>query len=138
MGETPQDRGRSFEDEWADLFGVKPVRGSGNQWFAPLDVGDGRILWSLKHTDKDRFTITPTIIMEAIQASFGPMGSGDTQPGWALSIGGRRFVMLEADTFLPFVTREVEPYRPPTKVEEKKARASVNRLARLAQEEDDV
>jgi len=37
-GESPQVAGNRFERFWARVFGVEPTRGSGNQWFAKLDV----------------------------------------------------------------------------------------------------
>jgi hypothetical protein len=52
-GETPQQTGGRFEAFWAKLLGTEPTIGSGNQWTAPMDVGDGKILWSLKHSSKD-------------------------------------------------------------------------------------
>jgi hypothetical protein len=55
MPETPQEAGRRFEAEWTALIGGDLVPGSGNQWFAKLDVEGGSIVYSLKATVDDTY-----------------------------------------------------------------------------------
>jgi hypothetical protein len=53
VGESAQKTGNRFEIFWAKFFGEKPVKGSGNQWTMPLDVGTIAILFNLKFSTKD-------------------------------------------------------------------------------------
>lgn len=134
-GETPQDAGRRFERFWASLFGVKPIKGSGALWYAKLDVGDGSILWSCKHTDAESFRITKDLMREVQTAIAGPGGvGGDTIPGLAVSVDGEAYVTLRAEDFLRLFKTAGTGYIEPSKGEAKRARS---RLPALLREETD-
>jgi len=131
-----QDRGREFEADWGDLIGEKPVRGSGNQWFAKLDIRGGQFLWSLKHTDKASITIRAEDIEEARAAVQGPHGVGlNTMYGMALSIQGYRCVLLPDTTFLTMVEEEVK-FITPSKSRRKRTLADMTQLERRALAEE--
>lgn len=131
---TAQERGYDFEDDWADLFGSKVQKGSGNLWYAKLDVPTGQMIWSLKHTDAESFRVTPEMIEEAIEAVYGPMGKGlGIIPAWAIRVGQkrRRLAMMEADDLIKILTEGVT-IRQPSKGEVKRTRASMSALERKA------
>lgn len=135
---TPQQRGYDFEDAWADLFGTSVQKGSGNLWYAKLDVPSGQMIWSLKHTDAESFRVTGDMIEEAIQAVYGPMGRGlGTIPAWAIQVGKdrRRLAMMEANDLVKLLTEGVT-VRQPSKGEVKRARANMTALERKAAELD--
>jgi hypothetical protein len=135
---TPQQRGYDFEEAWADLFGSSVQKGSGNLWYAKLDVPTGQMIWSLKHTDAESFRLTGDMIDEAVEAVYGPMGKGlGTIPAWAIQVGKarRRLVVVEAADFVKLVTEGVS-IRQPSKGEVKRARASMTSLERKAAELD--
>lgn len=132
-GESPQGAGRRFERFWASLFGVKPIKGSGSLWYAKLDVGDGSILWSCKHTDAASFSITRELLREAQAAVTGQGGvGGDTIPGLAVAIdgGAEVVVTLRAEDFLRLLQTSARAYIEPSKGEVKRARAALPGLLR--------
>jgi hypothetical protein len=129
--ESAQAAGRRFERFWAALFGVKPVKGSGSLWYAKMDVGDGSILWSCKHTDHESFSISTGLMREAQQAITGPGGvGGETLPGLAVSVGGEAYVTLRAEDFLRLFKTAATGYIEPSKGEAKRARARLPGLLR--------
>jgi len=130
-GESPQRHGRRFEEFWAKLFGVRPQKGSGNVWHAKMDVGDGSILWSCKHTDRESFSLSRQLMREAQEAITGPGGvGGQTMPGLATSIDGEVFVTLRAEDFLRLISSPQARYIEPSKGEQKRARARIPSLLR--------
>jgi hypothetical protein len=132
-GETPQAAGRRFERFWASLFGVTPVKGSGALWYAKLDVGDGSILWSCKHTDAASFSITRELLREAQAAVTGPGGvGGETIPGIAVAIDGGAdvTVTLRAEDFLRLLATSARAYIEPSRAEQKRARSQQPGLLR--------
>lgn len=129
--DSSQQRGRAWERFWAKLFGVEPQRGSGNQWFAKLDVGDGSILWSLKYTDAESFRLSKDIMREAESAVSGLGGvGGSTIPGAAISLSGNAYVVLGADDFLRLLAAEGAQYIVPSKADQKRSRAAVPGILR--------
>lgn len=132
-GETPQAAGRRFERFWASLFGVQPIKGSGALWYAKLDVGDGSILWSCKHTDHKSFSITRELLAEAQHAVTGAGGvGGDTIPGIAVAIdgGAEVVVTLRAEDFLRLLQTSSRAYIEPSKGEAKRLRSRLPAIMR--------
>jgi hypothetical protein len=101
-GETPQQTGGRFEAFWAKLLGTEPTIGSGNQWTAPMDVGDGKILWSLKHSSKDTLRWGSKRVKELMgEVRCHLKGDPDVIPGLALhEEDGSTWVVLSAEDFL--------------------------------------
>lgn len=122
---TPQEMGRLFEKVWATLLGVKPQPGSGNQWFAKMDVADSQILWSLKYTEKESFSLNKKVMREVEDAV-----TGTTIPGLATSIDGEQYVTLRADDFVRLCRSGDYKYIVPTKAEQKRSRSKVPSLFR--------
>lgn len=132
-GSTPQEEGRRYESFWAKLFGTTPTRGSGNQWFAPLDVGDVAFLFSCKWTGSESFRVSKDLITEVVQAINAPGGrGGDTIPGLAFAIdeGAEVLVTLRAEDLLRLLKTGDFKYLVPSKGEQKRARARVPGLLR--------
>lgn len=132
-GETPQKAGSRFEKFWASLFGVKPKRGSGNQWFSKLDVGDGSITWSCKWTTHESFSVSKKLMREAEEGIY--KNGDDSIPGIATAIdnGTEVFVTLRASDFLRIVSSDAATFVTPSKADQKRAIASVPGLLRDAQ-----
>lgn len=80
MEQTPQDRGRAFESEVADDFGLERVPGSGNRLFK-LDLTAGELRLSLKHTDSASVRVDERMLQELEDATSGPGGAGAHQTG---------------------------------------------------------
>ena len=130
-GDTPQQKGRRFEKFWSKFFGVAPVKGSGNQWYAKLDVNTTSFLFSLKHTDKSSFTITKNIVKEVEDAIHGQGGIGGSTIGAvATSVEGEVFVVFRGEDFLRMVQSGDFAYVVPSKAEQKRARSRVPALLR--------
>jgi hypothetical protein len=130
-GESPQQQGRTFEKFWARVFGVQPTKGSGNQWFAKMDVSDGAVMWSCKHTGADSAPISKALFREVEEAITGPGGvGGEIIPGLATSLSGEVFVTLRAEDFLRIIGSDQARYLVPSKAEQKRARSRVPSLLR--------
>lgn len=129
-GETPQKAGRRFERFWASIFGKEPHKGSGNQWYLKLDVGDGSITWSLKWTSHRSLTVTKELLRECEQ---GIYANGDNSiPGIAAAIdsGEDVIVVLKASDFVRLLSTDSAKYITPTRGEQKRARARIPNLLR--------
>lgn len=122
---TPQQKGRLFEKIWGKLLGTKPQPGSGNKWYAKLDVADGTILWSLKYTEKKSFPLTKELMAEAEEAV-----TGNEIPGLAISVEGHPFVVLQADDFLRLCESGDYKYIVPSRAEQKRQQSKIPSLFR--------
>jgi len=138
-GETAQKTGRRFEAFWSKRLGVEPQKGSGNLWYAPMDVGDGAMLWSLKFSEQDELRFGKYRMKDLIREVEGHINGqggmgGSTIPAVATSEGSEVFVSLRAEDFLRIIKSDAVAYLPPSRGEQKRARARVPALLR---EEDD-
>lgn len=131
MAKTPQQLGFDFEEEFAGLLGSKVTPGSGNQWFAKMDIGDGHILWSLKHTIKDTLTVNQKLINEVENAA----GAEGSMPGIAVKVAGEPFVMLRMEDFIKIVQEEIK-IAPPSRSEIKRKNAATPLILRDMEEEE--
>jgi hypothetical protein len=97
--DTPQDKGRQFEKELAQEFGLKQVPGSGSTWHSKLDINGNGARWSLKFTEKSWFPITMADIHEALDACYGVGGAGET-PIWAARVPEGDFIIMRKEDFI--------------------------------------
>ena len=127
----PKNIGTQFEEDLAEEFGLKRVPGSGNQFHSKLDIQGKGARWSLKATDNASASIKVSDIVEAINACYNIMGSGD-MPLWAYRIQGHDMVMMRKEDFMEFQRGELTLIN--TQVDEKYqqrvARAHTPRLLR--------
>lgn len=130
MSKTPQEKGFDFEKEFAGLFGEKPTPGSGNKWFAPMDIDGGQIIWSLKSTQKDNLSVNREII-EEVEGHAGKTGA---IPGIAVKIIGEPFVLLKMQDFIKIVQEEIK-MAPPSREEIKRKKAATPLLLREEENE---
>ncbi len=121
--DTPQGRGYAFERDFGDALGIEPTKGSGNQWYAPMDLGDAHILVSCKHTDKNSFSVGRDHLREVRLAC-----RGDQEPALAVSVAGEVYVIQRAGDWLAGRTKE--PTIEPRKDDVKRASARVPGLLR--------
>jgi hypothetical protein len=125
---TPQEKGYEFEEKFAEALGAKPTRGSGNQWFAKMDIGGAEILWSCKHTDNESFRMAKSLMREVQDAIIGQGGiGGSTIPGMAISVDGEVYCTIRAEDFLRLIQEEVK-FVQPSKGEAKRQRAKIPKL----------
>ena len=133
--ETPQERGGKFEKFWASLFGKQPQPGSGNQWWARMDVATTPILFSCKHTDAQSLRVTREMMREVQEAITGPGGiGGDAIGAIATNVGGEALVTFRAEDFLRLAQSDEIKYVVPSHGQQKRARAKIPALLRA---EDD-
>lgn len=101
---TPQESGREWEEIWKEKIGGKLQPGSGNKFYAKLDVRSKGITWSNKWTSKGYFRIDRSIITEAEDATIAPGGNASI-PAIALRIESLGdFVIIGADDFIELTT----------------------------------
>jgi len=131
-GATPQEEGRLFEKFWAKLFGVKPVRGSGNIWYAKLDVNSSTFLFSCKNTKNKSFSVSKEIMKEVEEAINGQGGmGGETIPALASAIENEEvYVTMRAEDFMRLIQSDQSDLIVPTKGEQKRARSQIPGILR--------
>lgn len=105
--------GLKYEKDFARKIGGKIVPGSGNKWYAKLDVRSSSIIWSCKYTSKVSFSLTKDILYEAWRAAIGPGGSG-TIPALAINIesADEEVVVLRLSDFLSLLQDERKLFEP--------------------------
>lgn len=125
----PQQDGINFEKRFAGLIGGQLTPGSGNQWYAKLDVSRRGILFSLKHTGKASFRITKEILREAIVAA----SKEGAIPAWAFDIAGEDFILMRGNDFR-MLMEEDHKIIAPSKRAARRKRASTPSLMRDREE----
>lgn len=68
--------GTTFEKEISRRLGLARVPGSGNQWHSKLDLTGRLSRWSLKFTEKDRYSLKQSDIDEMDSATQSLTGDG--------------------------------------------------------------
>lgn len=129
-GESPQRSGRRFEKFFAKVMGVEPQKGSGNTWFAKLDVADGSITWSLKFTSHESISISKALLREADNAIHQ---NGDNSiPGIAAAIdnGSEVIIAMRYADFVRLLSTNSGSYITPTRGEQKRSRAGIPGILR--------
>jgi hypothetical protein len=134
-GESPQKTGFRFEKFWASILGVTPTRGSGSQWTAKMDVSDGSILWSLKHSSVDRLRfgkLTMKDLMRECEEAINGNGGigGSAIPGVATSEQEEQFVTFRAADFARLAQSGDFQYLVASKGEQKRSRSKIPALLR--------
>jgi hypothetical protein len=136
---SAQAEGRLFERVFARLFGSKPQRGSGSNWFAKQDVADGHVLWSLKLSRRDRIRFGPYDmggLMKEVEISIHGKGGvgGSILPGVAIhDAEGNTFCVLRAEDMTALLS-DGTVYITPSKDEQRRNRISKPVLMRDAAE----
>ena len=132
--ETPQSKGRQFEKELAEEFGLKQVPGSSSVWHSNLDLYGNEGRWSLKFSEKKQFPISYNDIKEALEICFGLGGDGAT-PLWATRIDLGDFIIMRKEDWLDMQAENFTSLinKGNLKAEARKAQA---RLPELLREDD--
>lgn len=123
-GNSSQERGYSFEKVFGDVLGLEPTRGSGNQWFAKMDINGAEILVSCKHTDADSFRVTKGHLREIQKACVG-----EQEPVMAIDVNGEVYIVQRAGDWIASRTSEAS-FITPNKSDVKRARTRVPILLR--------
>jgi hypothetical protein len=115
MTRTPNEIGNEYERLATGLLSGIRVKASGAGRFLKSDVGDlGRRIWSVKGTDKDRITITESMLTDARRAAHGTQGRGDgSRWGMILGIGGKCYALIELEDHVEQATAPAEERRLP-------------------------
>lgn len=124
-GDTPQERGRSYENYIADKLGAKPVKGSGNLWWNALDVDSKGLLISCKYTEDNSYGLSQGVVQEAVTGAV----RDSKIPAIVLGLGDEDLICLRIEDFRSLLLDEVKLFQPTVK-EQKKAAAKVPRLLR--------
>ncbi len=131
---TPREKGLEYEERLAALLGARIQPGSGNQWFAKLDLDVAEILFSLKHTSKASLSVTRNILSEVIHHAT-KIGSKGAIPAVAVDIAGEDFVLLRANDFAKLMEEDAK-FVPQSTASRKRHRASIPEALRHAMEQD--
>jgi hypothetical protein len=84
---TPQQAGRDYEVELAASVGGEPQPGSGAGDRYKLDLKLGSLLFSVKHTTHESYSLKASELREALEGAQGPAGRGET-PGMMIKMAG--------------------------------------------------
>lgn len=123
--DTPQGRGYSFEKIFGDALGMKPTKGSGNQWFAKMDLGGSQILISCKHTDAQSFRVEKRHLSEIQRAC-----SGGQEPALAIDVDGEVYVLQRAGDWMAARTEDSTKFIQPQKAAMKRETVRVPGILR--------
>lgn len=119
-----------FERDLADELGLKRVAGSGSGWSSKLDVRGQETRWSLKFTEQEGFRLDKKTVAEAILATGGIGGSGET-PIWAVRLDGfEDFVIMRLSDWKAFMQGDRDFSVPISNADQRRKRASVPQLLR--------
>lgn len=122
---TPQERGRAWEREVAELVGGKLQPGSGNRVEAQLDVSGGLLLIEAKYTDAASFSLSTKVWNAVREASTGSSSATYAQTMLAVRLGasGHRLGIVDLDQLVSWI-RQPPALLPATQASE------LRRLAR--------
>lgn len=131
--------GGLFERLFAKLFGGTPVPGSGNGAFRKLDTEQGSfILWSLKATSKESFSLTKKDMQEVYEAIRGLGGVGGSTIGGLVicfvegeepSATDEMFAVINIHDFVSLLKEKPEIFQS-SKADNKYATAAIPQLFR--------
>lgn len=128
---TPQDKGRSFEKEFAKAHSMREQPASGATPYYKLDVKNNKFLLSLKHTDKQSYILKKSDIQETINAVYGLGGIGGSHiPAMCLSIDGIEVTVLLTEDFIEILENPDDTVFDKAKAKAKKDRADKPLLLR--------
>lgn len=128
-----QQAGIDYEERMAKVIGARVQPGSGNQWYAKLDLSGRGMLWSLKHTGKDFFRLSRAIMLEGIKAAVDE----GCIPGWLVDIAGRDYVIMLSEDFMMLMEEEHKVVKQ-SKSRARHRAAAVPALLRDQEEDDDA
>lgn len=126
---TAQEEGYDFEGRFGAVLGVKPTRGSGNQWTAKMDLGDASVLVSCKHTQAQSFRVEKGHLRE-IQSHC----VGEQEPVMAIDVDGEIFIVQRAGDWIAGRTEEGGRFIEPSRSEIKRRTARIPALLRETSE----
>lgn len=128
---SSNDIGSSLERRIVEILGGRAVKQSGGGKFEKLDARDSaKFIYSAKATMKisdAAFRGIWKLWLEARKGARGPAGHGNNaKPAMVFEINGELLVLLRLADHVGMVTQEISAYVPPTKVQERRARALRN------------
>lgn len=127
---TPQEAGYDFEARFGAVLGIKPTKGSGNQWHAKMDLAGANVLISCKHTEHQSFRVEKGHLNEIRRACVG-----DQEPVMAIDVDGEIFIVQRAGDWVANMTKEGgAAFIDPSKAE---ARRRASRLPALFRSTED-
>jgi len=123
--DTPQARGRQWEEELGELIGgeLVPMSGAGVR---KLDVAGQSLLISAKHTDAASFRVDAAMLTELRDATMGSGGVGaEVTPMMAIrGRFGRPVAVIDLQDLIALLQSNPEGLIKPSKDAERRARAS--------------
>lgn len=128
-GDTPQTEGRRFEKFWAKFFGREPIKGSGNQWHMPMDVGSIAILFNLKHSREDKLRFGKYRVLDLLRETQAAAGM-DKVGAVVTSEDGEVIISFKGEDFLRIAQTGDIHYITPSKGEQKRSRSKIPSLLR--------
>lgn len=97
-----QQEGIDYEIRMGKRIGADVQVGSGNMWFAKLDLAGRGMLWSLKWTSKESFRLTKKVLGEAIREAL----KDGSVPGLMIEVAGESFTVLRTNDFIMLMEEE--------------------------------
>ena len=128
-GDTPQQEGGRFERFWAKFFGREPIKGSGNQWHSPMDVGTIGILFNLKHWRNDKLRFGRYNVSDLLKEADEAAGL-DKVGALATSEDGEVLVTFRGSDFLRMAQTGDIKFLTASKGDQKRARSRIPSLLR--------
>ena len=125
--------GMQFEREFANKTGAKLTPGSGSKWYAKMDANHNRIVWSLKKTTQESYTVKRSLFDELRRVVNSSNADYDDIPALCVSVKDLgEIVMMELDDFISLLADDNKPSFSMDKATRKAAAAKVPELLREA------
>lgn len=120
---APQERGRDFEEEFAEIWGMQLVPQSGGGFKAKLDVGGTEVLVELKQTGNGSYRLAADDLRKAFAGAAGPGGKGKVMMFAVRMEGFDDLLIARVPDMLAILRKDVEFQAPTTKRMDKRAAA---------------
>jgi hypothetical protein len=118
------EAGRQFERQVAKLMGADLVPNSGACWWAKLDLGRHKLVFSLKWTGKKTFTLTKGLLDEVRAALVAPGGLGaDWTGGWIVEVDGQALAIMRVEDLIELLRDDARVFSP-SRSRERRMRAN--------------
>lgn len=123
--------GAEFETVFARKTGAKLTPGSGATWHTKMDATTGSIVWSLKRTKRESFSVNKSLFDELDRATNNVNSAYDSVPALCVSAGDLdELVVIKLDDFMALLSSEKLPSFQADRKDEKYRNSRVPELLR--------
>ena len=107
--------GSDFEKKFAKKTGATLTVASGSQWYAKMDARQSSLVFSLKRTEKETFTVKNDFFKELDRATKSPGSPVGALPAMCISVSKfDELVVMRLDDFVELLSRKEVEFKDPS------------------------